>query len=148
MRNGSSRLSSDNMDRRHKRTERTRGAIVAAIERLQKGDGTHARHVGLRIRITKQAIAREAGISSATLCRYPDLVARIGAVAGDAVKQRLKPSEQRRARMVDDIAQRDREIAALLSENFRLTRELAKYDPHLGATPPANLERKRAERRK
>ena len=52
---------------RHKRRERSRRAIERAIDRLQKGEGTHARHLGVAVRITKAAVALEARVSVPTV---------------------------------------------------------------------------------
>jgi hypothetical protein len=92
------------MDMRHKRKDKTRAAIRAAIERLKTGQGRHARHIGIRVRLTKEAVAREAGRSSATLYRFPELLAEIEAAAGTSTTQRRTASEQHRQKLLDAIA--------------------------------------------
>jgi hypothetical protein len=125
-----------NVDQRHKRREKSRQAIEKAPERLEQGSATHPRHVGISVRLTRQAVAREARISSATLYRFPDLLALIAETIGARHEQRLRPSEQRRARIVSQVEELERRVAALLAENLRLTRALATHDPTLGENAP------------
>jgi hypothetical protein len=127
------------MDRRRQRSEKTREAISAALERLKVGHGTHARHAGLRVRITKQSVAREANVSSATLYRFPDMLRLIEATVGQSQDQRRKGSEQRRLTMLNRIAELELQNSLLLSENLRLMRLLKKHDPSLGESPPIDL---------
>lgn len=134
-------------DERRQRSARTRAGILEAIERLRKNSGTHPRHAGIRVRLTKQAIAREARISSATLYRHADVLEQAGVGGRDVKDNRVRATEQRRIKLLDDIAERDSQIAALLAENLRLTRELAKYDPLLGLKRPASLASKRDAKR-
>lgn len=119
------------MDMRHKRKDKTRDAIRAAIERLKTGQGRHARHIGIRVRLTKEAVAREAGRSSATLYRFPELLAEIDAAAGTATIQRRSASEQHRQKLLERITDLERQNGLLLGENVRLTRLLAACDPTL-----------------
>jgi hypothetical protein len=104
------------------------------------------RYAGLRVRITKQSVAREARVSSATLYRFPDLVERIGDIVGDHQEQRLRPSEERRAKLVKQVEELERRVAALLTENLRLMRLLANHDSTFGETKPSQLELARARR--
>jgi len=136
------------VDGRHKRRDRTSAAITRALERLQCGQGTHPKHAGIRVRLTKQAVAREAHVSPATLYRYPELIAMVSDAIGPQTEQfqRSRPSEQRRKRLVDKVAMLEHERALLLAENFRLTRELAKHDPTLGISEPVQLDSKRSRR--
>lgn len=129
------------------RRDRSQKAIESAIDRLQNGTGSHARHVGIKVRITKQAVAREARVSSATLYRFPDLVERISSIVEMLHEQKIPPAEQRRKKALDEIAELKRQIAALLGENIRLTRLLAKYDPTLGRIEPTSLDAERERRR-
>lgn len=135
------------MDNRHKRKEKSRKALVEALERLQRGDGTHTRHRGIRVRITKQAVAREARVSSATLYRFPDVVKQIGVAAGVISPAKPRSSEQLRAKLVDEVADLRRREQLLLAENVRLTRLLVKYDPTLGKKIPLDFEREKQRRR-
>jgi transposase-like protein len=120
--------------------------IVSALARLKDGTGTHSRHVGIRVRITKQAVAREARVSSATLYRFPDLIKEVEA-ASEAVDQKLRPAEARRAAAADRIEELERQVAKLLSENLRLSRALLKFDPTLGRPEPVELDAQRAARK-
>ncbi len=134
------------IDGRHRRSERSRVAIRAAIERLRSGTATHARHIGIRVAITKQAVAREAGVSSSTLYRFPELVGEIESCRADvSVSLRVRSSEQRRKKLVDELEERDRRIDLLLSENLRLMRALEQHDIDLNDSPVV-LSVKRAER--
>lgn len=131
------------MDGRRNRTEATRFAIVSALERLKAGNGNHPRHAGLNVRITRQAVAREAQVSSATLYRFPDLVALIRDANKDSTEQRLRPAEQRRTLLLAEISERDRRIEQLLCQNYRLMTELAKYDKALGEKRPTDIGERR-----
>lgn len=101
------------------------------------------------MRLTRQAVVREARISSATLYRYPEILVRLTeAIEAETDKQqRVKPSEQRRKQFVETIAKLEGDRSMLLAENFRLTRELAKYDPRLGLSEPIQLDSKRSQKR-
>jgi hypothetical protein len=134
------------MDRRHDRRERSRAAIEAAIERLRAGKANHPRHVGRVVRLTKQAVAREARISSATLYRCPDLIARISE-AGTGIGQRASREELRRNADRATIAELERRVNALMAEQSRLQELLAKYDPSLGERVPVRLDDRRGKRR-
>jgi len=116
------------MDKRHQRRDRSRQRIEAAIDRLQQGTATHPRHIGIRVRLTRQAVAREAGVSSATLYRFPLLVQRVTNLLGSTKTQALPPAEQRRRQFLARIEELERQNNALLAENLRLVRELAKRD--------------------
>ena len=113
------------MDRRNKRRDRSKAKIEAAIERLRAGSATHPLHIGIRVRVTKQAVAREARVSSATLYRFPDLVEAIDEFFKSPQTQRMPQSEQRRRSLLARIAELERQNNQLLAENLRLTRELA-----------------------
>lgn len=134
------------MDLRRRRREKSRVAIAAALERLQRGLGTHPRHAGLRVRITKQAVAREARISPATLYRFPDLVEQIGNAMGQRSEQVARPAEQRRAQFIKRIEELENQVALLLGENLRLSRLLSQHDPTLGVKRPVSLNVERARR--
>jgi hypothetical protein len=112
------------MDKRHGRRAASRLAIKSAIERLKNGLGTHPRHVAVMVRLTKQAVAKEAGVSPATLYRFPELVKLIGEVTKGELPK-ASASEQRRLKLVQRIDELERENAALIAENLRLSRELA-----------------------
>jgi hypothetical protein len=131
------------MDKRHKRKQKSREVIVAAIERLIDGSATHPRHIGIAVRITKEAVAREARRSPATLYRFPDLVDRISAIASTREQRVVRPSEQRRKALLDKIAELERRNELLLAENLHLIRALAKYDPNLGRKVPTSLNEAR-----
>lgn len=132
------------MDKRSRRKQKSREAIEAAIDRLLNASATHPRHAGIRVRITKEAVAREARRSPATLYRFPDLVERISGIASVRDQRIAPPSEQRRKAIVDENSELKRQNALLLAENLHLTRALAKFDPDLGRKVPANLEEMRA----
>jgi hypothetical protein len=76
------------------------------------------------VRLTKQAVAKEAGVSPATLYRFPELVKLIGEVTKGELPK-ASASEQRRLKLVQRIDELERENAALIAENLRLSRELA-----------------------
>jgi hypothetical protein len=135
------------MDGRNKRKERSAAAFRHALERLRTGSGTHPLHVGIKVRITKQAVAREARISSATLYRLPDVCAEIDAAQGSSPVRTLRPAEQRRRMLHETIRSLEERNAALLSENLRLTRALARFDPSLGDGTVPSLAQHRANRR-
>jgi hypothetical protein len=99
------------------------------------------------VRITPQAVAREARVSSATLYRFPDLVKMINEIAGSRRTQTLPPAQQRRLIFIQRVAQLEARVEALLSENLRLTRILAKYDPELGEKSITSLDSERSRRR-
>jgi len=132
-------------DGRHVRRERSRKAIEAALQRLHQGKGTHPLHAGIRVRMTKQAVAREARVSPATLYRFPDLVQRIDESIG-RIQQEIRPSEQRRRETAATIAELERRVSALLAENLRLTRLLGPRASQPGA--PIELDSERRRRRK
>ncbi|HTV74406.1 MAG TPA: hypothetical protein VME66_11990 [Candidatus Acidoferrales bacterium] len=113
------------MDKRHKRRSHTGSKIEAAIERLRNGQATHPLHIGIQVRVTKQAVAREARVSSATLYRFPELVKVIDATLMSHQIQRVSQSEQRRRNLLARIVELERQNNQLLAENLRLTRELA-----------------------
>jgi hypothetical protein len=135
------------MDMRLKRKDKIREAIRAAIARLASGQGRHPRHVGIRVRITKEAVAREAGRSSATLYRFPDMLAEIDAAAGPEQMQRPTASEQHRRKLLETIADLERRNGQLVGENVRLARLLATYDPTLGEKQPIHLDSQRERKR-
>jgi uncharacterized protein YwbE len=134
------------MDGRHKRRERSAALIRAAVERLLVGQGTHPMHVGIKVRLTKQAVAREARISSATLYRFPQLLRELESTTGGIVRQKLPAAEQRRRVLIQKIKALENDNQALIDENARLTRELAKYDPSLGVPQPIALDERRIGR--
>jgi hypothetical protein len=130
------------MDGRRERTNRTRAAILNAIERLKNGSGTHPLHLGVRVRITKQAVAREARVSSANLYRYPDLVMMIGKATGQ-VEPRVSNSAQRRTKLLAELADRERTIEKLICENYRLMNELEKYGCSAGKKDAVDIASRR-----
>src|ERR1700681_3617550 len=132
-------------DRRNWRKKQTRAKILQAISRLSNGVAVHPLHIGVRVRISKEAVAREAGVSSATIYRFPDLCTSISALSS-TTDQRIRPSEQRRKALQDRIADLERMLNGALSETVRLTRELAKYDPTLGVRAPISLEQRRRKK--
>ena len=113
------------MDKRHKRRSHTGSKIEAAIERLRNGQATHPLHIGIQVRVTKQAVAREARVSSATLYRFPELVKVIDATLMSHQIQRVPQSEQRHRNLLARIVELERQNNQLIAENLRLTRELA-----------------------
>jgi len=134
------------MDRRHKRKEKTREKILAALERLQRGEGTHPRHIGIAVRLTKQAVAREAGVAPATLYNFPDLVAKTAEVM--ELVTRPKPAAmQRRNRFVEEITRLTKERDQLLAENLRLMRLLVKHEPSIAKPSTVDLAAERSARR-
>lgn len=135
------------MDKRHKRKEKSRRAILDALERLKSGTATHPRHAGIKVRITKEAVAREARVSPATLYRFPDLVQAVSAISSRSEVQRVGASEARRKALLKQIEVLEHRVNQLLSENLRLTRLLASYDPSLGKREPTDLETERRRRR-
>lgn len=136
------------MDRRALRRQRSERAITDAIARLVNGNARYPGHVGIQVRLTKQAVAREAGVSSATLYRFPELVAKIDKISEKQVGQRQSASAQRLARLLEAIEEYKRREAALIAENLRLTRLLVKYDSSLGLERPVDLGRERLRRRR
>ena len=132
------------MDKRHKRKEKSRDAILAAIDRLRCGKATHTRHIGISVRITKEAVAREARRSPATLYRFPDLVARINGIISVREQSVVRPSEQRRKALLETIAELERRNELLLAENLHLTRALARHDPNLGRKVPTSIDEVRS----
>jgi hypothetical protein len=135
--------SNHEVDGRLLRSERTRKAIRAAVERLRRGEGNHPRHAGLTIPLTKAAIAREARVDVSTLYRYPTLLAEIDSAPSTASVRTAKASVQRRNKLVNRIDALNRDLNAALQENLRLSRILAKYDPTLGIPQPTSLSEKR-----
>jgi hypothetical protein len=119
------------VDGRHRRRERSRRAIERAIERLQNGEGTHARHLGVAVRITKAAVALEARVSP-TVFRHADLCARIDDLARTLPAPKARAAAQRRNKIVSERDDAKAQLAKAISEIARLTFELAKYDPTLG----------------
>src|SRR5690348_8066522 len=113
------------MDKRNKRRAASRNKVEAAIQRLQSGSAHHPLHIGIKVRITKQAVAREAGVSSATLYRFPDLVQSIDYLFKNKQVQLMPQSEQRRRTLLARIHELERQNNQLLAENLRLQRELA-----------------------
>ena len=140
------------MDRRSERRQSSRKAILAAIERLKNGIATHPRHIGITVRITNEAVAREARRSSATLYRFPDLVEAIRDFRTTREQRGLPPAEQRRKSLLGRIEQLEARNALLLAENLHLTRALAKFDPTLGRKTPTDIDtarqRKSARKRR
>lgn len=133
-------------DGRNLRKTQTRTKISQAISRLRNGTAIHPLHIGVRVRVTKEAVAREAGVSSATIYRFPDLCTSISALSSTA-DQRIRPSEQRRKALQNRIAELERMLNGAVSETVRLTRELAKYDWTLGRKAPISLEQRRRKRK-
>jgi len=119
---------------------------VDALARLQAGTGTHPRHVGIVVRITKQSVAREARVSPATLYRFPDLVHE---VSDACIKRQQRPrrAAQVRAGLVNRITELEAKMSLAQAENLRLTRLLAKYDPSLGEEKPINLDTRRKRKK-
>lgn len=136
------------MDKRHRRKQKSRESILAAIDRLLDGTATHPRHVGIAVRITKEAVAREARRSPATLYRFPDLVERIGQIVLTQDQRVARPSEQRRKALLEKIAELERRNELLLAENLHLTRTLARHDPSLGRKVPTSLDEARSRSNK
>ena len=100
------------------------------------------------MRITKEAVAREARKSPATLYRLPDVVDAINSSASaNPQEQRVSQSEQRRKALLVQIEDLEKENGLLLSENFRLQRLLAMYDPTLGDNKPIDLAASREQKR-
>lgn len=136
------------VDGRSRRKTRTESAIRSALERLLNGDGTHPRHAGLKVRVTKAAIAREARINIATVYRFPDLCAEIDAVTREAPARRQQRSIQVRNKLVKEITLLKDQLNKALQENLRLARTLEKYDPTLGIPEPIALDERRKTRKK
>ncbi len=130
-------------DARRMRRERTSQQIEAAIERLRSNSCVHPKHIGLRVRVTKSSVAREAGVSIANLYRFPELCKQIDVLATAAPAVGNRSSEQRRAALVDALAEANRRIEALMTENTRLTLELGRHDQTLGLTAVIDLEERR-----
>jgi hypothetical protein len=127
-------------DGRHKRKAGSQQKLLAALARLQLGKGTHPNHIGVKVRITKEAIAREARLNAATLYRLPDVLNAINAaLEANPQPQRIPPAEARRRALIGEIAELERRNALLIAKNERLMDLLAKYDPTLGETVPTNL---------
>ncbi len=139
-------MRSTTTDGRNQRKSATRAKITQAISRLSKGTAVHPLHIGVRLRITKEAVAREAGVSNATIYRFPDLCQSISSLSRSK-EQRVRPSEQRRKALHARITELERMLNSALSETVRLTRELAKYDPTLGNKSPISIEERRQERK-
>lgn len=100
------------------------------------------------VRITKEAVAREARLSPATLYRLPDVVEAIAKMAGTQPKSHASNSSaQRRKALLDRIADLERRNDQLLSENLRLTRLLSVHDPLLGKSQITDLGTERIRRR-
>jgi hypothetical protein len=127
------------VDGRHKRRERSRRAIERGIDRLQRGEGTHARHLGVTVRITKAAVALEARVSVPTVFRHADLCARIDDLA-KSLPPKARAATQRRKKLVSERDDAKMQLAKAMSEIARLTFELAKYDPTLGIPQPIELK--------
>jgi len=136
------------MDKRHKRKQKSRESILAAIDRLLDGTATHPRHVGITVRITKEAVAREARRSPATLYRFPDLVDAVNQIVSTRAQRVARPSEQRRKVLLEKIAELERRNELLLAENLHLTRTLAKHDPSLGRKVPTSLDEVRSSKKR
>ena len=112
----------DGKDGRRRRSAATAQSIRTAVSRLVAGKGTHPLHLGIKVRITKVAIAREARVGYATLFRYPSL---LEGLTLDEVPQRISVSEAQRKRLVDELTELKRQHEKLFQENTRLTHELA-----------------------
>jgi hypothetical protein len=134
------------VDGRHKRRERSRRAIERAIDRLQKGEGTHALHLGVTVRITKAAVALEARVSVPTVFRHADLCARIDDLAKSLPAPKARAATQRRKKLVSERDDAKSQLAKAMSEIARLTFELAKYDATLGVPQPIELTRRHRQR--
>ncbi len=113
------------MDKRKQRRISSKVKIEAAIERLRSGNATHPLHIGIQVRLTKQAVAREARVSSATLYRFPELITTIDESFQSTQRQKMPKSEQRRRNLLARIEELERQNNQLLAENLRLTQELA-----------------------
>jgi hypothetical protein len=133
------------LDGRNKRRERTAAKCRLALARLRDGLGTHPRHIGIKVRITKEAVAREARIAPSTLYRLPEVCAEIAASEKVSTLQAASPAEQRRRAFLDTIRSLEEKNAALLAESLRLTRALAKFDPTLGIGSVPSLDQHRAK---
>ena len=134
------------MDKRKQRRTASKAKIEAAIERLRSGNATHPLHIGIQIRVTKQAVAREARVSSATLYRFPELITAIDESFQSPQRQKIPQSEQRRRTLLASIEELERQNNQLLAENLRLTRELS-AGASLTSKPVAErLDERRARR--
>jgi|ERR1700729_1668610 len=130
-------------DGRHRRKRRTENAIRGALDRLLRGRGTHPKHSGLKLRITKAAVAREARINIATLYRFPDLCAEIDVAIPIAAPSRNPQAEKIRNRLLNEVTSLKDQLRKVLQENLRLARALEKYDPSLGVSVAINLDERR-----
>jgi hypothetical protein len=82
-------------------------------------------------------------VSIANLYRFPELCKQIDVLATAAPAVGNRSSEQRRAALVDALAEANRRIEALMTENTRLTLELGRHDQTLGLTAVIDLEERR-----
>jgi len=134
------------MDKRHKRREKSKNQILAAIQRLHSGTATHPLHIGIQVRPTKQAVAREAGVSSATLYRFPDLIKSIDNLFDAPRPQAMPRAEQHRRSLLARIAELERQNNLLLAENLRLTREFAAQASPTATSITNSLDQRRARK--
>jgi hypothetical protein len=112
------------VDGRHLRKKKTEGALRAAIARLRINEGMHPLHLGVRVGLTRRAVAREAGVAIATVYRFANVCKEIDKVKAGGKSVGPTPAEQRREKLHAELVELRRQVGALVSENTRLTREL------------------------
>jgi hypothetical protein len=101
--------------------------------------------------LTKAAIAREAGVHVSTLYRLPGISADLALIQKPVKRSTDKGQRSRSKRMASVIAENRglrRELKLALQENFRLSRELERYDPNLGTTSVVNIADARSRKRR
>ncbi len=118
------------MDGRNSRRDTSRQRAFDAIERLAGGSGSYASNAGPRVGLSRKAVAKEAGISLATLYRLPEVCAAIDRAKPGTTK-RASATERLRTRSINRLRELERQRVALVTENLRLARELFKFRPDL-----------------
>jgi len=112
------------IDGRRGRRARTEKALQEAIKRLSENEGNHPLHIGLRVLLTREAVAREARVGVATVYRFKGVCEAIDAAKSRGSQTEKSASEQRRSKNRAEINELHRRVDALLCENVRLTREV------------------------
>lgn len=100
---------------------------ISAIERLQSGNARYPRYRGRAVRITVTSVAREAGLSRATVHRLQAVHEQIRDLRGVPLAKQPQSSKKRAAS--DRIAELEADVQRLVEENTKLSMLLARFDP-------------------
>jgi hypothetical protein len=126
-------------DGRLRRSVESHVALLGALERLKRRSSNPKEDCN-SIDFSKAAIAKDAGVSVATLYRHEDIVEQINAMKVNREPRTVSRGTLRQEKLEGAILELERREAALIQENLRLQRELAKYDPTLGIRTPTSLD--------